>query len=118
LYVKIMVQLNDPPYGTERTWNGLRLAQSLARREPVEVRVFLFGDSVGAAVAGQKLPDGYYHLDRMIADLVRHGGTVGCCGTCLDARGLSDVPLVEGAHRGSLDEATDWTLWADKILSF
>jgi uncharacterized protein involved in oxidation of intracellular sulfur len=116
--MRILVQLNDPPYGSERTWNGLRLAQSLARREEVEVRVFLFGDSVGAAVAGQKVPDGYYHLDRMVAGIARHGGQVGCCGTCLDARGLTDVALVDGAHRGSLDEATDWTLWADKVLTF
>lgn len=116
--MKILVQLNDPAYGSERTWNGLRLAQSLARREGVEVRVFLFGDSVGAAVAGQKVPDGYYHLDRMVAGIVRHGGQVGCCGTCLDARALTEVSLVEGAHRGSLDEVTDWTLWADKILTF
>jgi uncharacterized protein involved in oxidation of intracellular sulfur len=116
--MRILIQLNDPPYGSERTWNGLRLAQSLVRREEVEVRVFLFGDSVGAAVAGQKVPDGYYHLDRMVAGVVRHGGQVGCCGTCLDARALTDVPLVEGAHRGTLDQATDWTLWADKILTF
>jgi uncharacterized protein involved in oxidation of intracellular sulfur len=116
--MRILVQLNDPPYGSERTWNGLRLAQSLAKREEVEVRVFLFGDSVGAAVAGQKVPDGYYHLDRMVAGIARHGGQVGCCGTCLDARGLTDVALVDGAHRGSLDEATDWTLWADKVLTF
>jgi uncharacterized protein involved in oxidation of intracellular sulfur len=116
--MRILVQLNDPPYGSERTWNGLRLAQSLSRREEVEVRVFLFGDSVGAAVAGQKVPDGYYHLDRMVAGIVRHGGQVGCCGTCLDARGLTDVPLVDGAHRGSLDEVTDWNLWADKVLTF
>jgi uncharacterized protein involved in oxidation of intracellular sulfur len=116
--MKILVLLNDPPYGTERTWNGLRLAQSLARREEVEVRVFLFGDAVGAAVAGQKLPDGYYHLDRMMAAVLRHGGQVGCCGTCLDARGLGEVVLVEGAHRGSMDEVTDWTLWADKVISF
>ncbi len=116
--MKILVLLNDPPYGTERTWNGLRLARSLARREEVQVRVFLFGDAVGAAVAGQKLPDGYYHLDRMMADVLRRGGQVGCCGTCLDARGLGEVGLVEGAHRGSMDEVTDWTIWADKVISF
>jgi uncharacterized protein involved in oxidation of intracellular sulfur len=116
--MKILLLLNDPPYGTERTWNGVRLAQSLAKREGVEVRVFLFGDAVGAAVAGQKLPDGYYHLDRMLTGVLRRGGQVGCCGTCLDARGLADVPLVEGAHRGTLDEATDWTLWANKVISF
>jgi uncharacterized protein involved in oxidation of intracellular sulfur len=80
--------------------------------------VFLFGDSVGAAVAGQKLPDGYYHLDRMLTGLARNGGQIGCCGTCLGARGLADVALVEGARRGTLEESTDWTLWADKIISF
>jgi uncharacterized protein involved in oxidation of intracellular sulfur len=118
MIVKILVLLNDPPYGSERVWNGVRLAASLARRDDVEVRMFLFGDSVGAAVAGQKLPDGYYHLDRMLAGLARSGGQIGCCGTCLDARGLTDIALVEGAHRGTLDESTDWTLWADKIVSF
>jgi uncharacterized protein involved in oxidation of intracellular sulfur len=116
--MRILVQLNDPPYGSERTWNGLRLAQSLAKWEEVEVRVFLFGDSVGAAVAGQKVSDGYYHLDRMVAAILRHGGQVGCCGTCLDARGLTEVPLVDGAHRGTLEQATDWTMWAEKVLTF
>lgn len=110
--------LNGPPYGSERVWNGLRLAGALARRDGAEVRVFLFGDAVGAAVEGQKVPDGYYHLDRMLRAVAGHGGQVGCCGTCLDARGLAGVPLVSGAHRGTLEECTDWTLWADKVLTF
>jgi uncharacterized protein involved in oxidation of intracellular sulfur len=117
--VRILVLLNDPPYGSERTWNGLRLAGSLARHgDDVEVRVFLFGDSVGAAVAEQKVPDGYYHLDRMTAGALRHGGQVACCGTCLDARGLTDATLVDGAERGTLGQCTDWTLWADKVITF
>jgi uncharacterized protein involved in oxidation of intracellular sulfur len=116
--VKILVLLNDPAFGSERTWNGLRLARSLSGRDDVEVRVFLFGDSVGAAVAGQKVPDGYYHLDRMVAGVLRHGGHLACCGTCLDARGLTDAPLVEGAERGTLDQCTDWTMWADKVITF
>jgi uncharacterized protein involved in oxidation of intracellular sulfur len=49
-----------PPFGTERSWNGIRLAASLARRGDVEVRVFLVGDAVGCAVAGQQVPDGNY----------------------------------------------------------
>jgi uncharacterized protein involved in oxidation of intracellular sulfur len=57
--MKILVLLNDPPYGTERSYNGLRLAGSLARRDGVEVRVFLFGDAVGCGLANQKVPDGY-----------------------------------------------------------
>jgi len=45
-------------------------------------------DAVGCAMAGQKVPDGYYHLDRMIESAARHGAEVGCCGTCMDARGI------------------------------
>jgi uncharacterized protein involved in oxidation of intracellular sulfur len=116
--VKILVVLHDPPYGTERSYNGLRLAGSLAKRDGVELKVFLFGDAVGCATAGQKLPDGYYHLDRMLSSVIRHGGEVGCCGTCMDARALAEEALVKGAHRSTLAEVTDWTLWADKVVNF
>ncbi len=115
---RVLVILNDPPYGTERSWNGLRLAGALARRDGVEVRVFCFGDAVGCAVAGQKVPDGYYHLDRMVAAVIHHGGQVGCCGTCMDARAVREDGLVEGAQRATLEEASEWTLWADKVVSF
>ncbi len=116
--MNVLLILNDPPYGTERDYNGLRLAEALAKREGTEVRVFLIGDAVGCALAGQRLPNGYYHLDRMIESAVRHGAEVGCCGTCLDARGISDVLLVEGARRSSLEELTDWALWADQVVTF
>ncbi len=116
--MKMLVICSDPPYGTERCWNGLRLAGSLAQRDGVEVRVFLLGDAVGCAVAGQKLPDGYYHLDRMLEAALRHGVVVGCCGTCMDARGIAEEALVQGAHRSSLQDLTDWTLWADRTVSF
>ena len=113
----MLVIVNDQPYGSERPYNALRLAGALAKRDDIELRVFLFGDAVACAVAGQMLPDGYYHLDRMLKPLVRRG-EVGCCGTCLDARGLSEELLVEGARRSSLEELADWALWADKTLTF
>jgi uncharacterized protein involved in oxidation of intracellular sulfur len=116
--MKSLVICNDPPYGTERSWNALRLAGSLARREGVDVRIFLLGDAVGCAVSGQKVANGYYHLDRMIESAARHGADVGCCGTCLDARGIAEDVLVKGAHRSTLDELTDWTVWADQVIAF
>jgi len=116
--MKILIICNDPPYGTERTYNGFRLAGSLAKRDGPEVKVFLMGDAVGAAVANQKLPDGYYHLDRMLTSVIRRGGEVGCCGTCMDARALAEDALVPGAARSTLDALTDWTIWADKVVSF
>lgn len=116
--MKTLLILNDPAYGTERSYNGLRLAGALAKRDESEVRVFLIGDAVSCAMAAQKVPDGYYRLDRMIETAARHGADVGCCGTCMDARGIHDGYLTKGARRSTLDELTDWTLWADKVITF
>ena len=115
---KTLLILNDPPYGTERSFNGLRLAGALAKREGTEVRVFLMGDAVGCAMANQQVPDGYYHLDRMIQSAARHGADVACCGTCLDARGIGETMLTKGARRSTLEELAEWTVWADKVMTF
>jgi uncharacterized protein involved in oxidation of intracellular sulfur len=116
--VNTLVLLNDPAYGTERSYNGLRLAHALAKREDEQVRVFLLADAVACARAGQQTPNGYYNLERMLGAVIRHGAEVGLCGSCMDARGVREDELVEGARRSSLDELTEWTLWADKVVSF
>jgi len=115
----ILFILNDPSYGTERTYNGLRLANNLFKKsESVEVTVFLLGDAVTAAKAGQQTPNGYYNLERMLKGFITRGGTLLLCGTCLDARGLSEDELLQGSRRSSLDELTEATLTADKVLVF
>ncbi|MBI2897943.1 MAG: DsrE family protein [Deltaproteobacteria bacterium] len=115
---KTLFVLNDPPYGTERSYNGLRLAGSLAKREGEVVRVFLVGDAASCAKAGQKVPQGYYNLEVMLRAVTRRGGEVGVCGTCMDARGISDGELAEGTRRSTLEELAEWTLWADRVLVF
>ena len=115
--MNVLVIVNDQPYGSERPYNALRLANALNKRDDVELRVFLLGDAVACAIAGQQLPEGHYHLDRMVKGLL-HRAQVGCCGTCLDARGLKEEMLVEGAHRSTLEELTDWTLRAQQTLVF
>ncbi|HEX9711003.1 MAG TPA: DsrE family protein [Actinomycetota bacterium] len=116
--MKVLVVLNDPPYGSERSYNGLRLARSLSLTDGTEVRIFLLGDAVGCAVANQKVPDGFYHLDRMLASAARHSAEIGCCGTCMDARAIEEERLVKGAHRSSMEELTEWVGWADKVVNF
>ena len=113
-----LLVLNDPPYGTERSYNGLRLAASLAKRVGEQVRVFLIGDAAACAKSGQKVPQGYYNLELMLGSVARRGGEIGVCGTCLDARGITDVELAEGCRRSSLDQLTDWTQAADRVLVF
>lgn len=99
--------LNDPPYGTERSYNGLRLAGSLARREDETVRVFLIGDAAACAKGGQKVPQGYYNLESMLRSVARRGGEIGVCGACMDARGMTDTELAKGCCRSTMDELTD-----------
>jgi uncharacterized protein involved in oxidation of intracellular sulfur len=116
--VRYLLILNDPPYGGERSYQGLRLALSLSKREDADVRVFLMGDAVGCAVAGQQTPEGYYNLERMLKGLAKKHVSVGCCGTCLKARGITDDRIVQGAHHSSLEELTDWVLWAERTIGF
>ena len=116
---RILFIVNDAPYGTERAYNALRLALNVLKKEPsIELRMFLVGDGASCAKSGQSVPQGYYNVETMLKALARRGGTVGVCGTCMDARGLKDTDLVEGTRRSSLDEMTEWTLWADKVLVF
>jgi len=116
--MKTLFILNDPPYGTERSYNGLRLAGALAKRAEQEVRVFLMGDAAACAKVGQKVPQGYYNLGRMLQVVSQHRGDIGVCGSCMEARGLEDTDLVQGSRRSTLEELTDWTLWADRVLVF
>ncbi len=110
--------LNDAPYGTERSYNGLRLAGSLAKRDGEQVRIFLIGDAASCAKSGQKVPKGYYNTEVMLRSVARSGGEIGVCGTCMDARGIGDTELADGCRRSTLDELTDWTHCADKTLVF
>jgi uncharacterized protein involved in oxidation of intracellular sulfur len=116
--MRVLIILNDPPYGSERTYNGLRLAGSLARQENIEMKVFLIGDAVSGAHKGQKVPSGYYNVQSMLGAVTRRHGRLGVCGSCLDARGITDTELVEGAHRSSMEELTTWTVESDKVLVF
>ncbi len=115
---KILLILNGPAYGADETFNAVRLAVALSRRPDAEVKVFLMGDAVTCAVAGQKTPDDYYTLDRMLSGFVRHSGQVACCGTCLDARGLTEDNLIDAAPRSTMDVLAAWTVEADDVLTF
>lgn len=65
--------INDSPYGNERPYNAFRLALNLAKRPEAHLRVFLIGDGVNCAIAGQKTPEGYYNVERMLKSLARRG---------------------------------------------
>ena len=116
--MKTLFILNDGPYGSERTYNGLRLAGAVAKLEGSVVRVFLISDAASSAHRNQKVPAGFYNVETMIGNVIRHGGEIGICGTCMDARGMGEGDIAENTHRSTMVELAEWTAWADKVLVF
>ncbi len=116
--MSVLLIINDPPYGTERAYNALRLAHALIKRDPdAEVTVFLMADAVAGARKGQQTPDGYYNIERMLKRLVVKGRVL-LCGTCMDARGIGEDDVLDGASRSTMDELAEITVTADKVLIF
>ncbi len=110
--------LNDAPYGSERSYNALRLARSLLDKGASGVRLFLIGDAAACAHGGQKVPQGYYNIADMLGAVIRRTGEVSVCGSCMDARGITEDELVSGANRGSMELLSNWTTEADKVIAF
>ncbi|MGD8933595.1 MAG: DsrE family protein [Gammaproteobacteria bacterium] len=108
--------LNDPTYGTERSYNGLRLAKAVSN-EDTHVTVFLLADAVACAKRGQKEPQGFYSIELMLESILRKGEVL-VCGTCMDARGLADDDILEGAERSTMQALSEHTIHADKVLVF
>ncbi len=114
--MNILIILNDPPYGTERSYNGLRLAKALSNTD-TKVTVFLMADAVICAKRGQKVPQGFYNIELMLNSIMRNGEVL-LCGTCMDARGFTDDDIVQDAQRSTMQELAERTLAADKVLVF
>jgi uncharacterized protein involved in oxidation of intracellular sulfur len=117
--MKILFILNDPPYGSERIYNALRLVQALVKQpDPVSVTIFLMADAVFAGKAGQKTPEGYYNIERMLGRALAADASILACGTCLAARGIAETELIPGIKRSSMDELAQATTVSEKVLVF
>lgn len=117
--MKVLFILNDAPYGTEKTYNALRLAMALQKHQPgTDVRIFLMADAVTAALQTQNTPQGYYNVERMLKAVIAKGGQVKLCGTCCDARGITSLAMIEGAQISSMVELAQWTTGSEKTLVF
>lgn len=114
--MQTLIIINDPPYGTERLYNGVRLAHALIKRDG-HLTVFLMGDAVVGAKSGQKTPDGFYNTERMLKRVTSKGRVL-LCGTCMDARGLTEDEVVKGAERSTMAALAEATEQADKVLVF
>jgi uncharacterized protein involved in oxidation of intracellular sulfur len=117
--MKTLLIVNDLPYGTERVYNALRLGHALLKRDPeAPLTIFLMADAVLAARAGQKTPEGFYNVERMLKRVVSAKGRILLCGNCMDARGLPEDGMLAGAERSRMDVLAEQTADAEKVLVF
>ncbi|MBI1937048.1 MAG: DsrE family protein [Ignavibacteriales bacterium] len=117
--MKYLFIINDAPYGNEKAYNALRLAMQLQKDSTEnEVRIFLMADAATCAIANQVTPNGYYNIERMIKSVLNKNGSVKICGTCSDARGIRNQPLIEGAQISTMAELAGWTADSDKVINF
>src|SRR3990167_68871 len=115
--MKMFFILNDAPYGLERNFNAIKLAGTLAKKD-VELKIFLLSDSIFCAKRDQATPQGYYNIETMLIHLIAQNAEIGLCSTCMNAHGMKDEEMIDGAKRSSMDELANWTIWADKVLVF
>ena len=117
--MKLLFIINDAPYGTEKAYNALRMAMAI-QKQPGDTRVliFLMADAVTCALSGQLTPDGYYNLERMFKAIISKGGLVKACGSCTEARGVKQLSLIEGVEISHMEQLAQWTVEADKVLTF
>lgn len=117
---KILIIINDAPYGTEKAYNALRMAMTLQKEHgnQVEVKIFLLADAVFSALPNQKTPNGFYNIERMLKGVLKNGGEVKSCGGCSEARGIDKLPFIEGVQLSNMKEFSQWTVACDKVLTF
>ena len=116
--MEYLLVLNDSPYGSQRTYNALRLAGALAQGATMGVSIFLLGDGVASGLRMQSPADASYNTEEMLRLLAAQGVSIGACRTCLEARGIDDAALVAGINRRTLDDLRTWTEEATKVLVF
>lgn len=117
--MNVLFVINDAPYGNERMYNALRLAHQIKKDNPSAIiHVFLMADAVTAALPNQETPNGYYNISRMLKLLLNEGTEIKLCGTCVQARGLSNLTLMEGTEVSNLQQLAAWTVESEKVLVF
>ncbi len=117
--MKVLLIIHDAPYGSERTYNGLRTAMALQRgQRDVEVFLFFFADAVTALLPGQDTTQGFYNIEKMLNSIIKKGGNISFCGECARFRALEGIDLIQGSEKGNMDLLADWIQQADRVVSF
>ena len=116
--MKVLIIVNDPPYGTEKVFNALRLALALRQEHPDhEVRIFFLSDSVTSILPNQHRPEGNYNIESMLSEAIGKGVAVKACVTCIDSRGLFATTPIRGVEVSSMIDLSHWVAESDRVVT-
>ena len=116
---KNLIIINDAPYGTEKAYNALRLANTiLSEHEETEIKVFLLADAVFCGLPNQKTPNGFYNIERLMKSVLHKGAEIKLCGGCSEARGIHELQLIDSVQLSNMKQLAKWTTDCDKVLTF
>jgi uncharacterized protein involved in oxidation of intracellular sulfur len=100
--VKTLLILNDPPYGTERFLQRVRLLNELMKKD----------------AEGSEDARGLLQYRAYVEACACRQGTSPALQHLMDARGLTDAEIMPGAKRSSMDTLAAGVVDADKVLVF
>jgi sulfur relay (sulfurtransferase) complex TusBCD TusD component (DsrE family) len=115
--MSVPIAVNTAPHGSEGPFNAFRLAEALVLRDE-HVEVFLMGDAVRAARAGQDPRVAHASFEHMLLGLLDRAVGVSCCGTCCTARGLSEGDVVPAVRMAPIHDLAAATARSDGVVSF
>lgn len=117
--MKILIIINDAPYGSEKAYNALRIATQLIKEDnSVELRIFLMADAVFCTLQNQETPNGYYNIERMMTFLLTKQVSIKLCGSCTNARGLNKDLILPKTEISNMEELGHWILDSDKVINY
>ena len=117
--MKILFIINDAPYGSEKAYNVLRLVSALQiGNSDAKVVIFLMSDDVSCGLIHQSTPQGYYNIESMLKATIEKGAKVKACTTCLKARGMYELKMIEGVEAAGMSDLATWVQESDKIVTF
>lgn len=114
------IVFNHQPYdGSDVTWNGLRLANTL-NKNGEKVNIFLMNDAVDLARDKNTKPEFYDHdLVAILKELYTSGVGLKVCGTCQARCGvLKNEPYFDESIKGTMNDLATWVMESDKVLTF
>ena len=114
---KVLIILSHAPFDGDTTWNALRLASTLLDRTS-PVRIFVMNDAIDVVRQGCTPEGAEFDLQAMLRDVLRRGGRVKICTTCINRCGIGQGEVIPEAIMATMADLAAWIADSERVLVF